>query len=64
MDYRALRPNDCCKKPENYSTEIGITEQSFEKCKVCGCRHFVVKAESGKTGLVGVPLGGIQQNKN
>lgn len=63
MDFRAKRQNECCRKPENYSVEIGLTQQSFERCKVCKCRHFVVIAESGKTGLKGVPIG-VRQNQN
>lgn len=64
QDYRERRPNDCCKKSENYSVEVGLAQQPFEVCKVCGCRHWVIHVETANTGLKGVSLGGIRQNKN
>lgn len=62
MDFRAKRQNECCRKPENYSVEIGLTQQSFERCKVCKCRHFVVHLESMKLNSVPIPL--IKKIKN
>ena len=47
-------PRRCCRTPEN----LGPVEPygvkgvvKFQRCQVCGVRHFVVEVEPGKIGL-------------
>lgn len=50
---------ECCQKDENMSEQFSKTNKllnepdiSISTCKICGCRHFTLKAALGKTGSV------------
>lgn len=51
----AIKP--CCRKAENLvRTHLG-PDRHIDKCRVCGARHFRIKAEPGSMGLRIKPLG-------
>ena len=41
------RPNACCNEPANLDRHVDGPGRSFEKCRVCGCRHFEMDAQPG-----------------
>ena len=38
---------ECCKNPENRE-RLSDTQ---ERCKICGAKHYKIKAESGRLGV-------------
>jgi hypothetical protein len=45
---------DCCRAKENmeyYHYDENTGARAF-RCKICGCRHFVMDAEPGRLGLI------------
>lgn len=49
----------CCQQEENllpYEEPTAPPDAEVKKCKVCGCRHFVVTMDPGKLGVQGVQL--------
>lgn len=48
----------CCKKEENL---IAISNENFQRCKICNSRHFSITAEIGE---LGVQLSGLGVKSN
>lgn len=42
---------ECCRKPENLEEVQDGPDRKILTCRVCGCRHFHLKAEPGVIGL-------------
>ena len=46
------RPNKCCRKEENLgSVEEFGPDTTFQRCAVCGCRHFEQVVDPGEFGI-------------
>ena len=52
--------NDCCKDRENlYQLENdpdAVKDETIDRCKVCGGRHFTFTVDAGSLGLKGNPI--------
>ena len=49
---------ECCRLTENLELQPSDKpDLTFQKCKICGCRHFEVTLDPGNLGLVGGRVG-------
>lgn len=49
---------DCCRLEENLGApETDAPDRWFRRCRVCQCRHFVLKVDPGRIGIRGNALG-------
>ena len=55
MERPRIRP--CCQEPENLMRSRLGPDSVVDICRVCGARHFRLKAEPGKLGTKGMPIG-------
>lgn len=51
----AIKP--CCQKPENLVRKRLKPDLVVDVCKVCGAKHYTLKADAGKLGAELKPLG-------
>lgn len=44
---------ECCKDLDNRTEPVAsdIPDEVIQKCKICGCRHFNQKMDTGRLGL-------------
>lgn len=47
----------CCQKAENLERSRLGPDLVVDTCKVCGAKHYTLKAEPGKLGVELKPLG-------
>ncbi len=47
----------CCQKPENLERKRLAPDLVVDICKICGAKHYTLKAEPGKLGTKGMPIG-------
>ncbi len=47
----------CCQKAENLVRSRLGPDLTMDTCQVCGAKHYRLKAEPGKIGTKGMPIG-------
>jgi len=57
--------NACCEVPENRQTELSydgtLVVQKYERCVVCGARHYTLSIDPVTLGLTGTDTEGVSR---
>lgn len=48
---------ECCQNPDNLVRSHYGPDKTMDMCKVCGARHYILRAEPGKIAGKGMPVG-------